>query len=294
MEWQQILGFYYVAKTGSFTRAAEATYRTQSALSQQVKALEVELGCTLLERIGRRRLRLTLAGEKFFLFARDLVLRRQELLDELNELKGRQQGRLRIAAPFTSLAFLLPDIIERYIRTFPQVKLTVLERPPLEIVDLVKGGDIDLGLVMESMVPKDLAVSRWRKAESVILAPRGHPLLKTDWIGLGDIARYPLILPPRGLKYSARANLEDRLEAEGLSYRIVMESSNVFLSALYVEMGLGIASATVIHEGDLFRNRDIDLIGLDRLIEPDHLSLVMRADKKWPPYKRAFLDLLQE
>ncbi len=53
MEWQQILGFYHVAKLKSFTRAGEATYRTQSALTQQIKALEDELGCELLERIRK-------------------------------------------------------------------------------------------------------------------------------------------------------------------------------------------------------------------------------------------------
>ena len=53
MEWQQIIGFYHVTKLGSFTKAAEATFRTQSAISQQIKNLEEELGCQLLERIGK-------------------------------------------------------------------------------------------------------------------------------------------------------------------------------------------------------------------------------------------------
>jgi len=68
MEWQQLLGFYQVAKLGSFTKAAEATFRTQSALSQQVKALEDELGARLLERLGKRRLKLTVAGERLLEF----------------------------------------------------------------------------------------------------------------------------------------------------------------------------------------------------------------------------------
>ena len=59
MDWQQLVGFHQVARLGSFTKAAEATFRSQSALSQQVKALEEELGCRLLERIGKRKLRLT-------------------------------------------------------------------------------------------------------------------------------------------------------------------------------------------------------------------------------------------
>jgi len=66
MEWQQIIGFYHVAKFGSFTRAAEATFRTQSALSQQIKALEEELECQLLERIGKKKIQLTPAGERLF------------------------------------------------------------------------------------------------------------------------------------------------------------------------------------------------------------------------------------
>ena len=56
MEWQQILGFYHVAKLKSFTRAAEATYRTQSALTQQIKSLEAELDCQLFERVGKRKI----------------------------------------------------------------------------------------------------------------------------------------------------------------------------------------------------------------------------------------------
>ena len=65
MEWQQIVGFHQVARQGSFTKAAEATFRTQSALSQQVKALEEELGCHLLERIGKRKLRSPRPGKGF-------------------------------------------------------------------------------------------------------------------------------------------------------------------------------------------------------------------------------------
>ena len=75
MEWQQMLGFYHVARLGSFTKAGEATFRTQSALSQQIKALEEELGCRLLERIGKRKLRLTSPGERFFRFAQENLAR---------------------------------------------------------------------------------------------------------------------------------------------------------------------------------------------------------------------------
>ena len=72
MEWQQLLGFYQVAKLGSFTKAAEATFRTQSALSQQVKALEDEFSTRLFDRMGRNILP-TQAGETLYRYAREIV-----------------------------------------------------------------------------------------------------------------------------------------------------------------------------------------------------------------------------
>ena len=86
MEWQQIIGFHHVAKLGSFTKAAEATFRTQSALSQQIKTLESELDCQLFERIGKRRLRLTSAGERFLRFSEAILEKYEHLTEELDEL----------------------------------------------------------------------------------------------------------------------------------------------------------------------------------------------------------------
>ena len=106
MEWQQVIGFYQIAKLGSFTKAAEATFRTQPALSQQIKALEEELDCHLFERIGKRKLRLTSAGERFLTFAESILENYDSLREDLNELKGSQKGRLKIAAPFTTLYHL--------------------------------------------------------------------------------------------------------------------------------------------------------------------------------------------
>ena len=95
MEWQQIIGFHHLAKLGSFTRAAAATFRTQSALSQQIKALEEELDCPLVERIGKRKLRLTPAGERFAQFTEAILRRREQLQEEPvggGPLPGRRVG----------------------------------------------------------------------------------------------------------------------------------------------------------------------------------------------------------
>lgn len=292
MEWQQIIGFYYVAKLGSFTKAADATFRTQSALSQQIKSLEQELGCQLLERIGRRKLRLTSAGQRFFNFSETSLKRYQSLTEELNELKGLQKGQLRMAAPFTTLYHLVPSALKTYITQFPNVELTILDRSQHHILELVKNGDIDFGLVLESNVPKDLTSLRWNKVRTVLMTPQDHSLTKAKRITLKQIGKYPLILPPLSLKY--RSNLEERFQKLGIDCHVIMESSNVELSSLYVEMGIGISFATIVTDLPELKRRKLAFLSLDHLFKPDYIAVVMRKDKTLVSYKKAFIKILFE
>ena len=292
MEWQQLVGFYQVAKLGSFTKAGEATFRTQSALSQQIKALEKELGCDLLERVGKKKLRLTTAGETFFRFCAKVLADYQHLQEEINAIKGLEKGHLRLAAPFTTLYHLLQDLLPAYIRKFPQVQLSILDRSQERVMDLVKAGDIDFGLGLESAAPKDLVTRRWLQLEKMLLVPLDHPLAASPKVTLEEIVRYPLILPPASLKFTGRKTLEEHFQQLGLEYHIIMESSNVELSSLYVEMGLGISFATVASDLPLPEKRKLAFLPLSHYFPPDYLAVIMRKDKVLAPYKEAFLEML--
>jgi DNA-binding transcriptional LysR family regulator len=292
MEWQQVIGFYQTAKLGSFTKAAEATFRTQSALSQQIKALERELDCHLFERIGKRKLRLTSAGVRFLRFAESILESYDSLREDLNELKGFKKGRLRIAAPFTTLYHLFPEILKEYTERFPQVELTILDRSQQTVIELVKSGDIDFGLVLESEVPGDLTLIRWKRVETVLMIPPGHPLAEANRLTLKKLAKYPLILPPKDLRFSCRRMLEERFQKLGLDYQIVMESSNVELTSRYVEMGLGISFATVVMDLPALKERKLEFLTMDQLFKPDYIAAVMRKDKTLASYKSSFINIL--
>jgi DNA-binding transcriptional LysR family regulator len=292
MEWQQMIGFYRAAKLESFTKAANATLRTQSALSQQIKALEQELDCTLFERIGKRKLVLTTAGERFLRFTEALFEQQELLVDELNEIKGRQIGRLRIAAQFAALYYLLPKIVGRYMRLFPQVELLMLDRSLHDVIQLVRAGDIDLGIGLESAVPKDLETIRWKDAEVVLVTPVGHPLAKSKRITFQQIAQYPLILAPKSFKYFTSNSLEKIFEDRGLDYKIVMEASTIELGSKYVELGLGISIVPAGFGLDTVKKRKVRLIPIQYLFRPDYISVIKRKDRRLQPYKSAFVDLL--
>lgn len=292
MEWQQILGFYHVAKLGKFTKAAEVTFRTQSALTQQIKALEEELGCRLFERIGKRKLLLTPAGEKFLLFSETVLTKYDSLLEELNEIKDMNKGRLRIAAPFTTLYHLLPETLEVYTKQFPWVELSLFDRSQQGVIELVRSGDVDFGMALENRVPKDFNQIRWEKAETVLLTPVGHPLAGKKRVTARQISQYPLILPPKSVEYASRRRLEELFQKNNLDYRIIMESSNVELSSLYVEMGLGLSFATVVRDLPVFKQRKLEFISLNHYFEPGYITVVIRKDKVLTSYKSIFLNIL--
>jgi DNA-binding transcriptional LysR family regulator len=292
MEWQRIVGFHQVARQGSFTKAAEATFRTQSALSQQVKGLEEELGCRLLERIGKRKLRLTEAGERFFRFTQSVLSSYEGLQEELQELQGTPAGKLRLAAPFTTLYHLFREVLRAYPKLFPQVRLAILDRSQREVIDLVRHGDIDFGIALESVAPRDLATQRWQQVEMVLMTPRDHPLTRGKRVTLQQIARYPLILPPRGQRSPGRQTLEALFQKQGLDYQVVMESSNVELSSLYVELGLGISFATIVKDLPLARQRPLAFIPMSQFVAPDFLTVIHRKDKVISAYMQAFFELL--
>lgn len=294
MEWQQIMGFYHVARLGSFTRAGEVTLRTQSALSQQIKALEDEFGCLLFERIGTRKLKLTPAGERFLEFSESVLEGYESLTGDLNELQDSPKGALKIAAPFTTLYHLFPNKLKNYIKRFPQVELTLLDRPQGSVIELVRDGEVDFGLALESVVSKDLTAMRWKRVETVLMVPQGHALVKVKRVTWKHLAKYPLILPPRDLRYTGRNALDEQFKKLGINYRLAMESSNVELSSLYVEMGLGISLATIVMDLNALRQRKLEFLSLDHYFKPGHIALIMRKDKIVGSYKEAFVNILFE
>jgi len=216
--------------------------------------------------------------------------RYDHLKEELSELKGLQKGNLKIAAPFTTLYHLFPETVNVYIQQFPDVELSLLDRPQQSVIALVKSGDIDFGLVRESMVPKDLLTIRWKQVQTVLMTPLGHPLTKLKRVTYREIANYPLILPPKS--HSGRRSLEENFQKLGVDYHIILESSNVELSSVYVEKGLGISFSSLVKDLPTVKIRRLGFVPLDQYFKPDYIVIVMRKDKILTPYKNAFINIL--
>lgn len=289
MEWQQIIGFYHLVKQKSFTGAANASFRTQSALSQQISKLEDEFQCQLINRISRKKFTLSPAGERLYQFASSVIGEHSKFLDDISAIKGLSIGKLRIAAPFTTLYHLFPEQFKAYLRDYPHVEITILDRTQSQAIELLKNGDIDMAVALESYVPRGFDVRRWKEINFVLIVSDNHPLLKIKQVKLQDIAKYPLILPPKSMDNRSRSRIDDRFEEEGIEYRVIMESSNVELSSRYVEAGIGISFATIAKGINPLTGRKIKFIPMSKYFEGDYISIVCRRDKGLPSYIENFI-----
>lgn len=294
MEWQKINSFYNVVVCGSFTKAAEAMFRTQSAISQQMNHLEKEIGCQLFERPIHRRIKLTYPGEKLFAFAENTIKSYEQMLGEIRATKKLHRGPLKLGSPYNLLRTILGEKFENYKKKYPLVELTIYDRAPKVVLELLDQGIIDVGAVLESICPKNLSVFRWKPVNGFLMTPIGHPLakLKPTSITFEKIARYPIISYPKNLQYTSRTFLDKELYAAGLSYKIAMEASSIDLAMQYVKKGVGIHITVLQNDLEGIDQSELSFIPLSHLFEPDNLALVVRNVNVLLPYQKKFMELI--
>src|SRR5215213_4271417 len=179
-----------VAIRGSFSAAAEALSFTQSAVSQQIAALEREAGATLVQRSARG-VRLTEAGEALVRHAEAIMARLAEAEAELEAIAGLRGGRLRMASFESAGSTLMPPAIAVFRERHPAVELSMSLSEPEDCIPLLRSGDLDLAIVFESaVVDMDDGIHRVHLLEDpmYLALPREHPLAHRRRLRLEDLA----------------------------------------------------------------------------------------------------------
>lgn len=233
----QLEAFIEAARRGNVSRAAEALFITQPALSARLKGLEAELGVELLVRT-KRGVRLSEAGKAFVPFAQralETVADGQQLLAEL--ARG-GAGRLAIgAAPAVSTS-VLPGMLTRFRAAHPSVQLVVRTGHSEEVLEMVLREQVELGLVRELRHPEIVGVPLYEDDLVLVVEP-AHPFATRGMIRVADLASEHLILFDRTSSYH---ELTSRLFREaGVVPRGVMELDAIDAAKKMVEHGLGVA-----------------------------------------------------
>jgi molybdate transport repressor ModE-like protein len=230
-----------VAAQGSFSAAAEKLGYTQSAVSQQIAALERETGSTLIERKPRG-LRLTDAGEALVRHADKILARLAEAEAELEAIAGLRGGRLRLATFPTAGATLVPHAIREFNQRHPGVELTMTDLEPHESVPRLKAGELDLVLVEDTDVrddDEDVELVHLIDDPMYLVLPVDHPLASKQRVRLADLSGEPWIQST--VSCPCRRHVHNACAAAGFDPRVAYESDDWQVVQGLVAAGVGVA-----------------------------------------------------
>lgn len=282
--------FCQTARLGSVSRAAEALYVSQPAITLQLQALERELGQKLFERSGRR-LVPTRAGEALYELARPLVDGIDTLPTAFSDaLKGLDAGALNIAANSSTILYLLPRIVERFRQHHPDVRLSLHNTVSADGTDLLRSDAVDLVVGSMHEVPGDLVYEPLHRFEQQLIMPPGHPLADKPDLSLSDIGQYGLILPP--MRQITWRLVDLVFQQNRVPYTVALEVGGWEVIKQYVAMGMGISILTSICLTEADRGRLVTR-PLDRFFPARSYGVVMRKGRLPSPQARAFMDLIQ-
>ena len=282
--------FCQTVRLGSVSRAAEALYVSQPAISLQLQALERELGTPLFERSGRRLLP-TREGEVLYELAQPLV----EGLDALpvafrDKVSGLDAGELNIAANSSTILYLLPPIVDAFRRHHPDVRLTLHPAISADGTDLLRADTVDLAVGSMLDVPGDLSYEPVYQFEPMLITPRDHPLAVKKKLTLQDISPHGLILPPRRQVTYRLVDLV--FQQARVPYTVVLEVGGWEVIKQYVAMGMGVSIVSSI----CLTEADQDKLAARSLAEyfPSRsYGVVVRRGKFLSPQARAFIGLIR-
>ena len=282
--------FCQTVRLGSVSRASEALYVSQPAITLQLQALERELGVGLFERSGRR-LTPTREGQLLYELAQPLV----ESLDGLDgsfreKVRGLDAGELNIAANSSTILYLLPRIVEYFRAQHPDVRLTLHNAISADGTDLLRSDAVDLAVGSMLDVPADLSYAPVYRFEPLLIAPPEHPLIKQRTLKLQDLSPYGLILPPKRLVTYRLVDLV--FQQNRVPYTVALEVGGWEVIKQYVAMGMGISIITSICLTDADRGR-LAARSLSAWFPARSYGVVVRKGKYLSPQARAFIELIQ-
>ncbi len=241
MEDHKLKVFCTVADTKSFSKASEVIHLTQPAVSLQIQALEEIFETKLFDRSSNT-VALTPAGEILYKYAKEILGLYANAERAVGGITGLVKGSITIGASTTIGNYLLPLVIAEFRKTNSKTKIHLLVGNSKRIIELLKGGVIDLGLVEGDVLRYKLAIEKLVPDELTLIVSSKHPLAKLSEISILDLPKLPLIFREEGS--GTRQVIEYYFQKNGLSplnmnITAILGSTEAIKGA--VEAGIGVA-----------------------------------------------------
>ena len=288
MDFDQLHTFLEIVRLKSFSKAAQTCYRTQPAISAQIRQLEHELKAELFERFGSR-ISLTTAGKIFAEYAERMLDLRRQAQNSLNELETSPRGELVIAANEATCIYVLPKVFAEYKTQFPGVQLQVNRSYGSRVVEAVMENVADFGLTQLPVLEKRVQVVDIYRDEIRAVVPAGHPLAAMSSVRCEDVIAWPLLLPQTGM---TRSRLNAWFESVEDELQISMELDSSETMKRFAMAGLGVTFLAASNCTEEVEAGAIVTIPLAPEPMFRKLGLIYRKDKALPKAALGFIQVI--
>jgi LysR family transcriptional regulator, cyn operon transcriptional activator len=236
MDIRKLEIFAEVARTGSFSAAAEHLHMAQPAVSIAVRKLEESLGVKLFDR-GGRTIAMTAEGRSLLGQAQSILQQVEELALSAGDLSGLMKGELSIACPSMLATYFLPDLLSGFLAEHSGLTASVSQAGTTQIENMLLEDDIELG-VTTAEGPDDLERLPLVTEQMVVCVAQSHPWATRRYLNVNDLDHKPLVVYESG--YFIRAQLDRLCQDAGISPDLRMQSNFLPLLIRMVKQNFGI------------------------------------------------------
>ncbi len=260
MKLQQLRYIWEVAHHDlNVSATAQSLFTSQPGISKQIRLLEDELGVEVFSRSGKHLTRVTPAGEAILKTAGEILRKVDSIKQVAQEFSNEKKGSLSIATTHTQARYALPNTIQTFIETYPEVSLHMHQGTPMQISELAADGTVDFAIATEALeLFSDLIMMPCYSWDRAIVVPKGHALTQKSVLTLEDVAVHPIVTYVFG--FTGRSKLDEAFIDRGLAPKVVFTAADADVIKTYVRLGLGIGIvAKMAYDEEL----DSDLVALD-------------------------------
>ena len=287
MDLDQLHTFLEIVRLKSFSKAAQSCFRTQPAVSAQVRQLEQEMNAPLFERLGTK-IALTPAGQIFAGYSEQILDLRRRAQDSINELERVPRGELVIAANEATCIYVLPRVFSEYKKRFPNVQILVDRSYTSRVVEAVVDNQADFGITQLPVTEKRLQVAKIHADEIKALFPPDHPLAKKECILPQELAGVPLLLPKAG---HTRSRLNAWLEPveDQVVISMDLDSTEMIKRFAMAELGVGFVAGSHCREEVASGRLAARSLGPESMVR--QIGLIYRRDKALSKAALGFIEV---
>ncbi len=290
MDFDQLTTFVQVAKLKSFSKAGQKVFRSQSAVSAQIRQLEQAYKAKLLDRSAKS-VELTPSGEVLFEFAERLLRLRDESMQVVADRGNLVQGPVAFGANEATCLYLLPDIFGEFQRRYPLVNISIYRNFSHKILQRLEEGSLDLGIVTLPVKSPNLKMHVINRDRLRFMVSTKNPLAQKSHLTLEEVASAPLIFPKTGY---TRQVLDKLFRPYRSRLRVPMELPSIGMIKTFVAADVGISIISESFARDLVKSGEVKLLNVDGVDLWRELALVYRRDRSLPRGVQALIGMIRE